>query len=258
MLRFANTKRCKALHYASSISAYGPTGMVTGATHLPEDERPAGHLTALMYDTGYAQSQFVAEAVVWNAIDNGLPVTVYRPGFVLGHAKTGATNPLDFFGRVIVSCMEMGCYPLLPKQREEFVPVDFVVSGWLHIASCNDNCGHAYNLVHPEPGATMELQAIFDLINKLSPGSLMKGIPYADWVGTLSRASGDRLYPLLPMLEEKVLGNLTRWEAQQNMAVFGTENLRRALVTAPALLHCPPMASLFQVYMPSWTQAASL
>lgn len=78
MLRFANHKQPKALHYSSSIAAYGPTGLVTGTTYLPEDEKPAAHLAALAYDTGYAQSQYVAEAVVWNAIETvfRLPSTV--------------------------------------------------------------------------------------------------------------------------------------------------------------------------------------
>ncbi|KAL1964793.1 hypothetical protein VTN77DRAFT_6660 [Rasamsonia byssochlamydoides] len=133
MLRFANHKRPKALHYSSSIAAYGPTGFVTGATYLPEDEKPAAHLAALAYDTGYSQSQYVAEAVVWNAVENGLPVAIYRPGFVVGHSKTGIGNPDDFVGRLIASCIRMGCYPLLPKQHKEFIPVDFVVSAMLHI-----------------------------------------------------------------------------------------------------------------------------
>ncbi|KAL1979350.1 hypothetical protein VTN96DRAFT_6112 [Rasamsonia emersonii] len=122
ILRFANHKRQKALHYSSSIAAYGPTGFVTGATYLPEDEKPMAHLAALAYDTGYSQSQYVAEVVVWNAVENGLPVAIYRPGFVVGHSKTGIGNPDDFVGRLIASCIRMGCYPLLPKQRKEFIP----------------------------------------------------------------------------------------------------------------------------------------
>ncbi|KAL9627021.1 MAG: hypothetical protein Q9164_007729, partial [Protoblastenia rupestris] len=246
MIRFCNNKRLKGLHYASSISAYGPTGLVTGATHLAEDEKPAAHLAALSYDTGYAQSQYVAEMVVWNAIENGLPITIYRPGYVLGHTKTGVVNPYDFFGRVVASCMRMGSYPVLASQREDFVPVDFVASALLHIASGRDNHGHAYNLVHVDPTTSIDLPTSFEIINKIGLKTPMRGIAYSEWLNNVLKASNDPLRPLAPMLEEKVLGNRTRWEMQQGMPVFGTENLRRALATCPKLLQPPSIPSVFE------------
>jgi L-tyrosine reductase len=258
MIRFCNNKRLKELHYASSISAYGPTGLVTGATHLPEDEKPAAHLAALPYDTGYAQSQHVAEMVVWNAIENGLPITIYRPGFVLGHTKTGAVNPYDFFGRVVASCVKMGSYPLLAGQREEFVPVDFVASALLHIASGGNNYGHAYNLVHLDPTTLFDLPTLFEMINNMGLKKAMRGIAYSEWLNNISKASDDPLRPLAPMLEEKVMGNRTRWEMQQGMPVFGTENSRRALATCPELLQSPSIAALFEVCMPNWLRAAGV
>lgn len=57
MLAFANHQRLKAMRYSSSIAAYGPTGYVTGATMLPDNERPAPHMAALEYDTSYSQSR---------------------------------------------------------------------------------------------------------------------------------------------------------------------------------------------------------
>lgn len=263
MIRFANFRRIKGLHYASSISAYGPTGLITRVASVPEDEKPSVHYAALSYDTGYAQSQFVAEEIAWNAIDNGLPVTIYRPGFVLGHAKTGILNPDDFYGRVIATCIETGYYPLLCGQREDFVPVDFVVSALSHIASDSKNYGHAYNLVHPNPDAsTIDLLSTFELINKLhcQDSSPMRGVPYAEWLKKVSHSNEgqkNRLWPLMPMLEEKVFGDRTRWEMQQGMPEFKTDNMRRALATCPELLQCPPIPSLVPIYLPYWIEAAS-
>ncbi|KAI9698122.1 MAG: hypothetical protein M1836_004124 [Candelina mexicana] len=256
IIRFCNNKRPKGLHYTSSISAYGPTGLVTGATHLPEDEKPTDHLAALSYDTGYAQSQYVAEAVMWNAIENGLSITIYRPGFVLGHTQTGAVNPNDFFGRVIASSMRMGSYPVLTGQREDFVPVDFVASALLQIASGKENHGHAFNLVHPDSNALFDLPNTFELINELGLKKPMRAVAYSEWLQNLSEASDDPLQPLTPMLEEKVQGDRTRWEMQQDMPIFGTENLRRALAACPELLQSPSISSLFKVCMPNWLRAA--
>ena len=257
VIHFCNKNRLKGLHYTSSISAYGPTGLVTGAAYLPEDERPAAHLAALSYDTGYAQSQYVAEMVVWNAIENGLPINIYRPGFVLGHSKTGAVNSSDFFGRVIASCMRMGSYPVLAKQHEDFVPVDFVASALLHIASASTNFGCAYNLVPPDSSNLIDLSSSFELISKLSLGTYMHAIPYSDWLNHLSKAHDDPLQPLTPILEEKVLDSRTRWEMKENMPIFGTDNLRQALMTRPELLQLPSTGSLLQTCLPSWIRAAS-
>lgn len=88
----------------------------------------------------------------------------------------------------------MGCYPLLPKQRKEFMPVDFVVSAMLNIASTNNNLGHAYNLVQPEPGAAIDLETTFDIINDLSPTTHLRGLPYPEWVKRLSHAVEDPLH----------------------------------------------------------------
>ncbi|PYH85271.1 non-ribosomal peptide synthetase, partial [Aspergillus uvarum CBS 121591] len=251
MLHFTNHGRLKAMHYSSTIAAYGPTGYVTGAKFLPEDERPASHLAALHYDTGYAQSQYVAEAIVWSAIDNGFPVAVYRPGFVLGHSQSGICNPDDFVSRVFNSCMSMGEFPLLPDQRKEFVPVDFVVEAMLHVSRSAGNLGHAYNLVQPDLVNAIDIDRSFEILQQISPHPL-RGVPYVDWVNSLSLRLDDPLHPLTPMLKETVLGDKTRWEVYEKMAEYGRDNIRRALQDAPAVLHCEPIAVIFERSLKSW------
>ncbi|OJJ72232.1 hypothetical protein ASPBRDRAFT_125300 [Aspergillus brasiliensis CBS 101740] len=251
MLEFATHRRMKAMHYSSTIAAYGPTGYVTGAKLLPEDERPAPHLAALPSDTGYAQSQYVAEAIVWNAIDNGFPVAIYRPGFVLGHSKSGICNPDDFISRLFTSCMDMGLYPILPNQRKEFIPVDFVVDAIIHVSTTHENLGHAYNLVQPDLHNAIDINTSFDILNQLSPYK-MQGVPYEQWVNSLSERLDDPLHPLTPMLKEKVFGEMTRWEVYENMAEYGRENIRRALQDAPHILNREDIEVLFHKSLKSW------
>ncbi|KIA75706.1 NRPS-like enzyme [Aspergillus ustus] len=251
ILQFATHKRTKPTHYTSTIAAYGPTGLVLGTKFLPEDERPAPHIPAVHYDTGYAQSQLVAETIVWNAIDNGLPIAIYRPGFVLGHSKTGVCNPDDFISRLFASCMAMGSYPRLPNQRKEFVPVDFVVNALLHISRSRESLGHAFNLVHPHKGSAIDICTGFDLLNRVSPYS-MRGTAYPEWVQSLSMRPEDPLYPLVPMLREKVLDDRTRWEVYEDMAEYGRSSLHSALSAAPDILDCSSMDQLFERCLKSW------
>ncbi|RAL04447.1 uncharacterized protein BO80DRAFT_441913 [Aspergillus ibericus CBS 121593] len=226
MIEFANSQRPKMLHYCSSIAAYGPSGFVLG-------------------------SQMVAETVVWNAIDNGLPVAIYRSGFVLGHTQSGIGKPDDFVGRLFKSCFETGCYPILPAQRKEFIPVDFVVGALLHIATSPARLRKAYNLIQPRHEAAIDMVTTFKLLNGLSP-TPMQGMPYADWVQRLLLELRGPLHPLIPMLQETVLGEMTRWEIQEHMAIYGTENMRQALSDAPELLRCEPMSALFERYVAQW------
>lgn len=254
MLHFASHGRSKQMHYSSSIAAYGPSGYVLGSTTIAEDHRPDAHMKALHYDTGYSQSQMVAETLVWNAADNGLPVAIFRPGFVVGHSRTGISNPDDFVGRLFASCLQMGCHPVLRAQRKEFIPVDFVVDAMLAIAQNPRRLGRAYNLVQPRFTDAIDLDTAFALLKQVSRVPL-RPLPYKQWVQCFSLETHDPLHPLMPMLQEKVLDNRTRWEVQENMATFGTLNLRAALrEDAPRLMQCEPMSLLFERYLDQWLQ----
>jgi thioester reductase-like protein len=242
ILRLACAGRNKALHYVSSISCFGPTGFVTGTQTITEDEPILKHVLALPYDHGYAQSQWVVEGLLRRAMDRNFPVAIYRPGFITGHSRTGACNPDDFFCRLIHSCAEMGYYPLLPNQRKEFVPVDYVNATILHIAGlpAGSSLGHAYHIVPPSRAVSVDMNHTMELVGAASGGSGgVKGIPYSEWVELLGEKLPGRLQPLQPMLAEKAHGALTRWELYENMPLYDTTNTARALETYAGGLRFP-------------------
>ncbi|KAJ5303852.1 uncharacterized protein N7443_003512 [Penicillium atrosanguineum] len=230
--------RTKAVHYVSSISCFGPTGFVTGTVRIAEDEPLLKHIEALPFDHGYAQSQWVAEAMLRRLVDCGFPIAIYRPGFITGHSQTGACNPDDFFSRLILSCAEIRSYPLLPNQRKEFVPVDYVNAAILHIASSPDSLGHAYHIVPPAQSVSIDMNDVMDLMGSLLDTPLT-GLPYQKWIDVLAKESPSRLQPLQPMLAEKVHEGLTRWELYENMPLYDTTNTARALQSLPRGLKFP-------------------
>ncbi|KAL4936811.1 hypothetical protein BDV06DRAFT_227541 [Aspergillus oleicola] len=256
MIRFSQRGRPKALHYTSSISAYGPTGLATGARSLLEDERPKAHQKALKYDTGYAQSQFAAESILWNAIDRGFPIAIHRLGAVSGHSGTGVTNLGDFVSRVVSACIRIGVYPVLPRHREDIVPVDFVVSSMLHISKDAQNLGRAFNLVHPHQ-PEMYLRDLFELI-KMHTGRPLDEIAYAEWVQAICQCQDHALASLMPVLQETVYDGRSRWQMQQDMPTFGIHNLQHAIAGTPALLQCPSLRDLVETYIPQWLNSSSI
>lgn len=200
MIRFANHSRPKRLIYSSSIAVYGPTGFVQGTKTVSEDERPLDHIATLQYDTGYSQSQFVAENVVWNAIRKGSPAIIVRLGYILGHSQTGRGNLSDFVSCLMSSCLQLGHYPIVPGQRKSFASVDFVVDATLRIAAFEENVGHAYNLIQPVP---IDLQKAFGLISRHCSRPL-QGISFSRWLEMFVDDATNPLHPFLPLFQEKI------------------------------------------------------
>lgn len=256
ILHLALTGRPKSVQYVSSISCFGPTGYLNGTRTVREDEPLLKHINALPYDHGYAQSQWVVEQLLRRLIDRGFPIAVYRPGFITGHTQTGACNPEDFFSRLITACLQMGTYPHLPNQRKEFIPVDYVSTVILHIASSPTALGHAYNIVPPVQALSIDMDDSMDLVGQTS-GDRMRSVPYTEWVEQLTRDPMPSLQPLQPMLAEKVHDGLTRWELYENMPMYATENTQRALASYPGGLAFPTLdSSLMQKYL-AWLQHCS-
>nr|QQO98485.1 FrzA [Cladobotryum sp.] len=249
MVRFACAGRTKAIHYVSSIGCFGPTGSILGTTSVREDEPLLPHITALPYDHGYAQSQWVADALLRRLMDRGFPIAIYRPGFIVGHSQTGACNPDDFLSRLIDACREIGCYPQLPNQRKEFVPVDYVNAAILHIAASPASLGHAYHIVPPTRAVSIDMDNSMALVDRAG-NSPMRPVSYKEWVERLAATSPKRLLPLQPMLAERVKDGLTRWELYENMPVYETTNTARALQNYPGGLQFPVLdTSLMKRYL---------
>ncbi|AKF86026.1 hypothetical protein MFUL124B02_20095 [Myxococcus fulvus 124B02] len=219
------------VHYVSTIAVFGPTGYFNDTQVLREDEDLDKHLDCLRYDIGYSASKWVAEKRVWEAIERGLAVNVYRSGFIMGHGETGVGNPDDFVARFVRGCIQIGSCPILPRQRKEMVPVDFVSGALLGIASREGAIGKAYHLVPPSPRDSIDMDSLYDLLADC--GQPLRRIPYADWVDRLMkdpRAAQNPLCALMPMLYEQVYGGgSTRWEVYEGMPVYDARNTREAL-----------------------------
>ncbi|KGO74141.1 Male sterility, NAD-binding [Penicillium italicum] len=253
MIKFANHRRPKRLIYSSSLAAYGPTGFVQGTKTVPEDEQPLGHIAALQYDTGYSQSQFVAENVVWNAIRKGSPAIIVRLGYVLGHSQTGRGNPSDFISCLMSSCLRLSHYPIGLGQRKAFASVDFVVDAILRIAAFKENVGYAYNLIQP---ASIDLQDAFNLVSGQSSRPL-QGISFPRWLEMFVDDATSPLHPFLPLFQEKIWGAHTRWEVQENAPRFEITNTLRALHDSPELIAWMPALDLLRKYIPEWSTSSS-
>ncbi|OPB45171.1 non-ribosomal peptide synthetase [Trichoderma guizhouense] len=234
LLKFASDGYLKPFHYVSSVSAFGPTGLMKEDGLLEEDQSLEPYLEpALQYDNGYGQSQWVADEMVSRLMRRGFPAAIYRLGFTLCSSTNGMGNPDDFMGRLFSDCAKLGSYPLLLNQRKEIMAVDHVAEIIKAISTSDQSLGHAYHIT-PDVGKCIDMNELFELTGKLC-GVELKSLPYSAWINQLKTAQTNtplRMFPLLPMLEEEVRGQKTRWELYEGMKRFSVDNTVRALERA--------------------------
>ena len=127
VLRLASAARAR-LHYVSTIGVFPG-----GPGHLDrvfEDARPTEPERLAL---GYMRAKWVAEALVMQARERGLDVSIYRPATISGHSASGAFNPDDFVCAMIKGCVELGLAPRVDTPIN-LVPVDYVSRALVRIA----------------------------------------------------------------------------------------------------------------------------
>ncbi|MEM9424155.1 MAG: thioester reductase domain-containing protein [Spirochaetota bacterium] len=176
-----------ALHY---ISTNGIFGSDEARPVFKEDRNIDGFAEFL--DNGYGQAKWVAEKIVWQAMANGLPVCIYRPGN-LGHSqKTGRYNPNDFQTLILQAVLGLRCAPIREEESPwsfEFTPVDFLAETLADFAEM-DLYGQVFNVVEREP---LPASILFELLEREGWVDIL--LPYAEWLERLrskARQTGDK------------------------------------------------------------------
>jgi thioester reductase-like protein len=117
-------------------------------------------------DHPYFRTKHDAEAVVRNECTR--PFRIYRPGFVVGHSKTGEIDKIDgpyYFFKTIQKMREL-LPPWMPTVgieggRINIVPVDFVADAIDYIAHRKGLDGKCFHLTDPEPYRIGEVLNLF-------------------------------------------------------------------------------------------------
>jgi L-2-aminoadipate reductase len=90
---------------------------------VPESDPLEGARYAL--STGYGQSKWVSEKLLFLAGSRGLSGCIIRPGYVVGSSTTAVTNTDDFLWRMVKGCVQLGFVPDI-NNTVNMVPVDHV------------------------------------------------------------------------------------------------------------------------------------
>ena len=170
VLRLACQRKTKPLHFVSTNGIFPPGG------HKCEEEADLDTLAGARED-GYGQTKWVAEKLVRQAADRGLPVSVYRPGNIAGHSISGVSNPRDFLGAVIAESLRIGAAPRIEGWRVEMTPVDFVSGAICHLADKPESAGRTFHLAEPDP---VPADKVFGWFGEM--GYPLEQLDYPEWL----------------------------------------------------------------------------
>jgi amino acid adenylation domain-containing protein/thioester reductase-like protein len=239
ILRLASETRLKPVHFVSTLSILYSGGINDGRILGEDIDRdqvgaPFG---------GYAQSKWVAEKLVEQAGERGIPYAIYRPGLVSGHSVSGAWNTDNLISSMTRACVMLGSVPNLDVMVN-IVPVDFVSGAIVHLSKHPKNLGKIFHLDNPKPIHFSELAAW--LTNQ---GFNAREVSFDEWRAELFRQvphmPSDGWEPYLPLLEEVE-------EKQVFMPEFDLSNTMNALKGSDIACH-PVNARLFSTYLDYFT-----
>lgn len=194
VLRLATTGRLKAVHYISTLSVAAPTN---GAKFERVDRR---EISPEHLENGYEQSKWVAEQLIWQAMERGVPATIFRPGRIVWHSKTGAVSSRDLLARAIRTCIELRAVPSI-ETNLEMTPVDYVCRAIAAICLKPGSTGQAYHLFNRR---MVHLRDLRDWIR--AAGYPMQSVSMDQWLNRLQEVaeqdSDDGLPVLLPLMTQ--------------------------------------------------------
>ncbi|CAG8503059.1 14139_t:CDS:2 [Funneliformis caledonium] len=148
--------------------------------------------------SGYGQSKWVSEKLIMEANKRGMPATIIRPGYIVGHSTTGVTNTDDFIWRLIKGCIQLGVVPTI-YNTINMCPVNYVAECVTRVSLspiAASKC--VFHITHPS-SPSFRLDELFSCLPRY--GYTVDIAEYIVWRNKLMeftlQAGDNALYPLL-------------------------------------------------------------
>jgi thioester reductase-like protein len=238
IIRLAASKTTKPLHYISTVGIFPIWGNSNGRSYNEEDAPTLweGHFS------GYALSKWVAERLVFQAKERGLPAIVYRVGEVIGHSETGICKPdKDAYSNLLKGALMMGEVPRL-NLNIYLAPVDMVARGVVFLSGKKDSLGKTFHLfLHPIDGV-----GLIELLNSWEHKLGIKSYP--EFLKDIEELNQDLphnpLAPFMPLIRSPIIRELSQ---RKSLLKLDSKNTLKELKKAS--IPCPPVPQLVKTYL---------
>jgi thioester reductase-like protein len=177
LLQFAAEGRVASVHYVSSLGAtlirpFENTRMVDEVTA----RSGLGTESILELPLGYLETKWVTHRMIEEARRRGLPVTLYAPGLITGHSRTGidSLSQSQFIHALIKGSVQLGCFPDGLGWR--FIPVDVVARD---VVSCLLSPASINHDIYLDSTSLLSPELMVETLRRF--GFDVRVVPYAAW-----------------------------------------------------------------------------
>ncbi len=157
MLDFAEgCGNLKQFHYVSTCYVSGRHEGEFSESMLQEGQR---------FNNFYEETKYWAEVEAQRRMNNGLPVTIYRPAVVVGDSETGRTQKYDgpyYIIQWILRWKKLAPTPVVGNPEDytlNVVPRDYVLNAMDHLSQHPESVGQVYHLSDPHPPTVSQMIA---------------------------------------------------------------------------------------------------
>jgi long-chain acyl-CoA synthetase len=133
-------------HHELQRFAHVSTAYVAGKRKGVSFEEPPTNQFG--FSSPYEQSKYEAEWLVWQQA-NHLPITIYRPGMIVGNSQTGQIKTFNtlYYPLKLYLTQKMSIAPADPYLNVNLVPVDYVAGAVAQLTFNDEAIGKAFHLV---------------------------------------------------------------------------------------------------------------
>lgn len=236
VLRLASAKVGCSLHYLSTLSAFADPGR---PRFFETDRMDAGTPPT----GGYNLSKWIAEQLVQQASDRGLPVSIYRVGSVSGHSQSGHFNTRDILGRMVQGYLTSGIAPA-GEALINALPIDYAAPAIVQLADQYNSAGGVWHITH---GRSASSELLFDACTR--EGYRIRRVTPEDWRAHLADITRDA--PNHPL--SALAGLAADYTAVQGWP-FDCHATQKAIGQAPPEL----TEDLFRTYLQAFARAGAV
>jgi thioester reductase-like protein len=211
ILRLAARGPRKPLHYVSTLGVFHP-GMRAGDVFREDGPLLPWRDLPRMLDLGYAQTKWVAEKLLAQARARGLPVNVYRPGFIIGHSEDGLWNPTDFLVHFVHGVIALGAAPRWDV-KFQVSTVDRVSAAIVKLAGAPETGTGATFHLAPRGVTVVDLVAMIR-----ARGIAIEELDFPEWRRRLLAAPKNPLRPFVTWLGTDDESGGSRWQVDCTQA----------------------------------------
>jgi thioester reductase-like protein len=183
----------------------------------------------------YEETKFRAERMVRDAARR-LPVTILRPGIIVGDSKSGEIDKFDgpYYLLVLIVSSPIDVHLPLPGRGSSplnLVPIDYVVEAAIALSRDPRAVGGTFHLTDPAP---FSARTVYELVAQRAEKKAPRGVIPTGLARALLKAPG---------LERLARAPLAFLEAFNHLALYNCRHTLTLLSGDPWHVRCPPFDS---------------